>query len=415
MSNMNDMREDSPAARLGSRIDRGAETSTIANSKAEETMPAEKQRWYRDVRMLKWIWLGVDPWLIQEVMARIAASDAPRTHDKLLDTVKGYRPGNWIYEWTQEAAQALQLAKLEESRKNNDTARQHFLEAAVYYAIASFPHLRGDFLAEEAMTQGIVAYRQAGKYFPVPLKTIEVPYQGKKISCGLHLPNTDEPCPVVIVTGGSDALQTDFYRLFETKFSPAGLAMLTVDMPGAGMNDNWNIKEDMTTLHQAVLAHLPEVAWVDHNRVAMLGIRLGGNIATRLAFVAPKSLKAAVNIGGPVHQPFIDPHLRQHISQMLLDQIASRLGMDSAVTDPLLAKLHNFSLVRQGLVGTSRTSVPILAVGHPDDDFCTKSDLERVTQSSKQGELVWLKERSLFNGLEKGFDKAISWLQDRLS
>ncbi|EOW9462620.1 alpha/beta hydrolase, partial [Vibrio cholerae] len=58
------------------------------------------QAWYRNLRRLQWIWQGVDPVEQEEILARIASSKHSRTHDEWLDTVMGYRSGNWTYEWT---------------------------------------------------------------------------------------------------------------------------------------------------------------------------------------------------------------------------------------------------------------------------------------------------------------------------
>ncbi|HCU1117915.1 TPA: alpha/beta hydrolase, partial [Morganella morganii] len=49
--------------------------------------------WYRMINRLMWAWRGIPPLETEEVLSRIAASDAPRSDDALLDTVIGYRRG----------------------------------------------------------------------------------------------------------------------------------------------------------------------------------------------------------------------------------------------------------------------------------------------------------------------------------
>jgi len=61
--------------------------------------------WYRVLNDLLWAWRGVDPIEINQVLARIAASDAKRSNSQWLDTVVGYRNGNWIYEWVYQGMQ----------------------------------------------------------------------------------------------------------------------------------------------------------------------------------------------------------------------------------------------------------------------------------------------------------------------
>ncbi len=56
--------------------------------------------WYRMRRRGQWTWQGVDPVEMEAIFSRIASSDNTRSVDALLDTVEGYRAGNWNYEWT---------------------------------------------------------------------------------------------------------------------------------------------------------------------------------------------------------------------------------------------------------------------------------------------------------------------------
>lgn len=64
--------------------------------------------------------------------------------------------------------------------------------------------------------------------------------------------------------GGLDAMQTDYYSLYERYFAPRGVAMLTIDMPSVGFSSKWKLTQDSSLLHQHVLKALPNVPWVDH-------------------------------------------------------------------------------------------------------------------------------------------------------
>lgn len=80
-------------------------------------------------------------------------------------------------------------------------ARKAYLRATRYYSIASYPHLKGDELAEQAQLQGNQAYREAGRLMPVPLKILTIPFRDKEISSYLHLPTDAHVVPVVMVSG----------------------------------------------------------------------------------------------------------------------------------------------------------------------------------------------------------------------
>ncbi|MGS9407118.1 alpha/beta hydrolase, partial [Salmonella enterica subsp. enterica serovar Infantis] len=60
-----------------------------------------------------------------------------------------------------------------------------------------------------------------------------------------------------------DAMQSDYYTLYERYFAPRGIAMLTLDMPSVGFSSKWKLTQDSSVLHQHVLKALPNVPWVD--------------------------------------------------------------------------------------------------------------------------------------------------------
>lgn len=103
--------------------------------------------WYRILNRLIWIWCGNDGLAIDAVLSRIVANNCIRSCDNLLDTIIGYQPGNWAYEWSQQAM-SWQKKTLELPTKI--AASQAWLRAANLYSIAAYPHLKGDNLAEQA-------------------------------------------------------------------------------------------------------------------------------------------------------------------------------------------------------------------------------------------------------------------------
>lgn len=127
------------------------------------------------INRLMWIWRGVDPWEIEDVLSRIAASKADRSNEQLLDTVIGYRGGNWIYEWAKQGADWQQRAI--ESGIDAQTG-QFWLNAANLYSIAAYPHIKGDELAEQAQTLANRAYEEAAKYLPYELRELTFPITG---------------------------------------------------------------------------------------------------------------------------------------------------------------------------------------------------------------------------------------------
>jgi esterase FrsA len=121
------------------------------------------------------------------------------------------------------------------------------------------------------------------------------------------MPEGEGPFPTVLMCGGLDSLQIDYYSLYERYFAPKGIAMLTLDMPSIGFSSKWKLTQDSSLLHQHALKALENIPWVDHTRVAAFGFRFGANVAVRLAYLESSRLKAVACLGPVVHALLSDP------------------------------------------------------------------------------------------------------------
>lgn len=399
------------------------ETSTISNPKAKATAAGSvgdlmdndnTPGWYRLLRRAQWAWQGIDPIEVEAILAKIAMSPRKRTRDDLLDTVADYRSGNWTFEWCQPGAKWQQKAKEALANGQFELARHAFYTASQYYAVSGYPHLKGDDLALQAQILANLCYREMGKLLPNPLRVIDVPYKGKTIHCYLHLAQTEHISPLVIVCGAIDTMQIEYFKLFERNLAPAGLAMLTVDMPGLGYASSVKLEQDSTQLLQAVIAHLKTIPWIDHDKIALLGGRLGANLVTRLAYVEPFNVKAAVSVGGAVDKLFLESERFKLLPQMMLDAIANRMGLASDDAELLYQRCKVFSLSRQGLLGRSRTKVPLLSIGHVNDLICPEVDIKMVARGSLSGESIIIEQPPIFKSYYRALDQAADWLKQHL-
>jgi esterase FrsA len=396
------------------------ETSTISNSGDPLSCEPQEQflidglctpSWFRVLRRAFWIWQGAEPIEVEEMLARIATSDGERTNPQQIDTVQGFVPGNWSYEWSQLAGDHNRKAKTADEAGEHWIAKKEYFLAARYYSIASYPHLKGDELAEQAQVQANMAYRDGGRYLPVPLKELKVPFRGKEIKGYLHLPHDDHPVPLVMVTGGIDSLQLDFIRLYEKMLAPLGIGMLSLDLPGCGYSSHWPLVEDSSRLHQAVLQYLKDVPWVDDQRIGMIGFRLGGNVAVRLSYLEQLRMKAVVCIGPGMHNYFTDPTQFALSPPMMRASLANRLNMDASNWDALQKSCQVFSLKRQGLAGVSKTRVPILSIGHRRDFICPEADIRMLASSSLSGKALVLDKEPVKEQMNRMLSEIGEWLR----
>lgn len=396
------------------------ETSTIIpnsetkkNHKLDDViMEGESQTgWYRLLKFMLWSWQGLDMIECYDLLARISASDNKRTDEDVLDSVIGFRPGNWSYEWTQKGMLYQKKGHDFAQKELTKEAREAYYQASQCYSVASYPHLKGDELSIQAQVLAFNNYRESFNYNEnCILKVIKVPYQGRKIDCYLHLPDTETIHPVVIVSGGLDSLQCDLYPLFEKDLGPAGIAMLTVDLPGIGFSSQIKLEQDSSALHQAIIHYLKEVPWVDHARISMMGMRFGGNIATRLAFLEPESVKSVVCVGAAVSSLFDKLDNFKKLPPMLLDCIASRMQINNSNVEALYQRCVPLSLTKQGLLARARISTPLLSIGHKDDIICNQQDLQLIARASYEGESHIIDKPPIFESYLNSLSYSAQWL-----
>ncbi len=106
-----------------------------------------------------------------------------------------------------------------------------------------------------------LAYEEAAQRLPGTMRQMEFTVPGGAPITGfLHMPKGDGPFPTVLMCGGLDAMQTDYYSLYERYFALRGIAMLTIDMPSVGFSSKWKLTQDSSLLHQHVLKALQPVA-----------------------------------------------------------------------------------------------------------------------------------------------------------
>ncbi|MDI7047785.1 alpha/beta hydrolase, partial [Escherichia coli] len=76
-----------------------------------------------------------------------------------------------------------------------------------------------------------------------------------------------------LMCGVLDAMQTDYYSLYERYFAPRGIAMLTIVIPSVGFSSICKLTQDSSLFLHHVFKALPNLPWVDHTRVAAFVFR----------------------------------------------------------------------------------------------------------------------------------------------
>ena len=223
-------------------------------------------------------------------------------------------------------------------------------------------------------------FRKAAKHFDPPLEIVELPFEGNKLIGYLQRPPGVAKPPVVLHWGGVDGWKEDRLRIANAAMS-AGLASLTIDMPGSGENPVLYGDPAAERTYFTWLDHLPTRADIDGSRIGVWGGSFGAYWAARLAFVAADRIKGAVFHGGNIHYGFQREWLLPAFTTggatylfgaaSLLD--ARGRAMGTKTLEEFLEAAPRFSLKTMGLL--DRPSAPLLGVNGKLDDQAPVDDI----------------------------------------
>jgi esterase FrsA len=223
-------------------------------------------------------------------------------------------------------------------------------------------------------------FRKAAAHFGPKLEIIEVPFDGKKLVGYLQKPPGVAKPPVVMHWGGVDGWKEDRLKIARTAMD-AGLASLTIDMPGSGENPVLYGDPSAERTYLTWLDYLPTRTDIDGKRVAVWGGSFGAYWAARLAFTAADRIKGAVFHGGNVHYGFQREWLEPAFTTggatylfgaaSLFEARGRAMGVKSV--EEFLTAVAPLSLKAMGLL--DKTSAPLLGVNGKLDDQAPIADV----------------------------------------
>ena len=232
----------------------------------------------------------------------------------------------------------------------------------------------------QAFQHSLRMFRKAAKHFDPPLEIIEIPFEGKKLVGYLQKPPGVTKPAVVMQWGGVDGWKEDRLKIAKTAMD-AGLASLTIDMPGSGENPVLYGDPAAERTFLTWLDYLPTRHDVDGKRVAVWGGSFGAYWAARLAHTAADRIKGAVFHGGNVHYGFQPEWLVPAFTTggatylfgaaSLLDARGRAMGVKTV--DEFLAAVAPLSLKTMGLL--DKKSAPLLGVNGKLDDQAPIADV----------------------------------------
>ncbi len=237
----------------------------------------DPQFWYETQRALGHsAYGGAEVGEVLATAARITAGDYDSWHD----------------EWTATADRVAAEAEAAALRGHRTTAASGLLRASNYYRSAEF-FLHGDPAdprIDAAYDRSVAAFRHALRLLDADVEPVTIPYEGTVLHGYFYRAATapgDGPRPTVVMHNGFDGTAEELHFFGAAAAVARGYHVLTFDGPGqpaALRHDGLVFRADWQHVVTPVLDWLLTTrAEVDPERVALLGISMGGLLAPRAA------------------------------------------------------------------------------------------------------------------------------------
>ena len=372
-----------------SAVDQNKNINAHKDFRGEALVVEGQESWYRELRLDDWVSLGLPQADIDGVLENVKGSG------KLRDEANLDAPGFWTYEFSKQAEivfdRALKHSFLVSSTKEAEKVANEFQKASVLWMIASYPNLhQANELA--ALDKSVTAYIKAAMMRGENVERVHMPLSDSvvyptTITGLLHLPKAVEKAPVILWTGGVDKTLVEHRSQFMEALNK-GFAVLTFDIPGAGLNTNIVMelgKEDQA--HQAALAYAKSDGRLDKKRIGALSSSGGGIPLMEFAF-KQKELKAVVArcavVDGVLTKPFLFPKL----PLMTAQSFGQRVGADihdlssyGDITIPLSLKTKGY------FDGKPRMETPLLVINTSGDMVASPEDMKKTAALSSSSEI----------------------------
>lgn len=230
-------------------------------------------------------------------------AEAQQGGGDLFDIARTYQeitPGDtesWQREWLNLAERVEERAMAALTAGNEQTAIQYFFHANQYYRQSDVFLTGNDPRKRERFLKSQEAFRAGAKLHTPPIEVISVRCGGDLYDGYFCHPVNPSPgrTPAVLFIGGADSLaEENFFH--GRQILDRGWAFLLVDTPGRGSSIYLKgilTRPDYEVPVKACVDYLASRPEVDPDRIALMGVSMGGYYAPRGAAFDPR-IKALV-------------------------------------------------------------------------------------------------------------------------
>jgi pimeloyl-ACP methyl ester carboxylesterase len=200
---------------------------------------------------------------------------------------EGNRDG-WFREWTAAADRVAGYADASAHAGHAISASGAYLRASSYYRAAYLP-LYGspvDPRLVEAFDKEAEAFQKAAALMTSPVEPVEIPFEGTTLpGYFCRVDESDRSRPTLIGTNGYDSTIYELYLDFAAALR-RGYNLLLYDGPGQGrplIKQGLVMRPDWENVVRPVVDYALTRPEVDAEKIAIMGISLGGYLAPRAA------------------------------------------------------------------------------------------------------------------------------------
>jgi pimeloyl-ACP methyl ester carboxylesterase len=215
---------------------------------------------------------------------------------------------SWYEEWYATAERVRSIAEESLAAGHAVSAREAYLRANTYYAMAEF-YLHGDPTdprIAESSAKGRDCFAQAARLFTPPIEPVSIPYDNTTLPGYFYaVDGSGTPRPTIIIQTGFDGTQEELYSGGAVAALRRGYNCLTFEGPGQGeviREQGIPFRYDWENVIVPVVDYVMSRPEVATGQVALLGYSLGGYLAPRGAAFEPRL--AALIADGGVFEPW---------------------------------------------------------------------------------------------------------------
>ncbi|QWZ07130.1 esterase FrsA [Nocardioides panacis] len=204
----------------------------------------------------------------------------------------------WLPEWSRTADEQAELAAESDATGHRDTAGHAWRRAATDRHFGKFVWMVDLDLAAEAGRRSVEEMRAAHTRLDPTAERLEIAVDGSTAYANLRRPPGADRSPYVVLVPGLDSTKEEFFY-FEQGFLDRGVATVSLDGPGQGETGvRLPIRPDYEVAVTPLLDALAARTDLDHDRIGLCGVSLGGYYAPRAAAFEPR-VRAVAGISGP--------------------------------------------------------------------------------------------------------------------